>query len=230
MIRKLFIYSLLLALISCSNEKLCDENLQKSFTTKAEIVDGKKMEIIIPSEGLQNFINNYIVFENNKYRVTANKSEALAMGIESSAYDEICKEIINCNKMLADIIEECSKRSDIKSVKIINCNNINYHTENISTTKSTDMPSGVINTSGQETRSMDFVAPTEMKSIYAHCFSYVALLAGHTVLVEVSGEVKIGTRLGNGYVTVELPMSNVSGIVSFRTTDSNGGRCSWRGI
>lgn len=68
-----------------------------------------------------------------------------------------------------------------------------------------------------------------MKGIKCYCQAKVALYATHFVSTKALGSAVVRSRQGNGDLSVPLDAYHTYFSVSYATTDSNGGRCSWNG-
>lgn len=91
----------------CSQENYVDnesfnhdkkENLMSSYSQLMEVknLDAKKMPM--PNDALKEFINSYVLFEDNQYRITISDQNAAKLGISDYVYDEICDAIENGNE------------------------------------------------------------------------------------------------------------------------------------
>ena len=234
----------------CSQENYLDnesfnhdkkENLMSSYSQLMEVKNLDAKKIPMPNDALKEFINSYVLFEDNQYRITISDQNAAKLGISDYVYDEICDAIENGNDIITEIIEEYSSRSDIKYINInsnLSVNNINTQVDNIiplvknRSETPIPLPSGILTSIGGEVVSTGCFAPIDMRAVYAKCYSYIALLPMHIVTVEAFGGVQIGTQFSNfGEVTVSLPASNTNCTISYCTTDANGGgRCVWKGV
>ena len=237
--------SIAVLLISCSNDNILDDynNTTQSFThirvKKIKDENGRSRSVTVPVGPLADFINNYIVFEDNQYYISISKTEAINFGIDAAEYDEVANSIKEGNKLLADIIEEYSKRDDIKSINIYNCNSqpaIDLNAVKSMPTLSepgsgtVKFPHGLITTIGQEEGSTTFESPLEMKGVSANCFSNSAMIPCQTLMTECWGQVNVASKFGYSCdLYAKIAVSGSMCTVKYRTTDSNGGKCSWYG-
>lgn len=138
--------------------------------------------------------------------------------------------------MLNEIIEEYSNRDDIESITITDDNQQDLSVTDMiplaqTRSESKSFPAGSLSTMGQEEASTTFFAPEYMKAVNASCYSSGAIITVQTVTTEALGVANVGTKLTNfGTITVSIAASNTNCKVKYRTMDSNGGRCSWKGI
>ncbi|MGJ1203842.1 hypothetical protein [Sphingobacterium lactis] len=96
------------------------------------------------------------------------------------------------------------------------------------------MPSGNLSSNGQETVGAGFFAPFGATKVRFTCKANAAPLAFYTCRTHSFGITKTGSGTGSAFVStvvdVALAASNVNASVDFRTSDPNGGVCSWQVI
>lgn len=180
--------------------------------------------------------NHFIKMVDGEYHITINKTEAKEYGISETIYDQVEHNIQVGNELIRSTIASSLSRSG-KNFKIT-ITDCTYDTipeyettiQSIETLSNSEiptrpMPSGSITTSDQNYGYGSCFAPSEMKQIRANCFSYVALAATHLVSTKTLGYERIETRVS----VVPLAFSNIDCYISYKTSDSNGGRCAWKG-
>lgn len=177
---------------------------------------------------------HYVDFIDNQYIINISKEEAVERGISEKSYDDFLNSVTIGNRLLASIIDSC--KSVGKDVMVSTCIYDEYQndTETISIsrlkTRSESLPSGRITTTGQETGKYGFFVPINMKSVDFDCYSYTSPLAMQVVIAESWNIQDIKSSIGQ-HVTMNATFSvtNVPGGVQYKTSDSNGGTCAWRG-
>lgn len=220
-------------IIVCSCSKSIDDNFNSMEKQKAE--------------ALLFIENKLIVMEDNQYSITISKEEALEYGISNDVYEIVLKEVVKANELINSIIKEAKTKSlNGDAIIVEDCTydeieivgdfpvvktNSEGETGNIGggIGTGTNLPSGLIKTSGVGFEYNSCYAPSRMSSEYAHCYSNVAPLPAHVVTTTTLGSTVTKSRMGSGYLTVDLSASNTSCSVGFSTTDSFGGQCAWKG-
>lgn len=94
------------------------------------------------------------------------------------------------------------------------------------------LPSGYLESNGQEAVGAGFFAPSGSKKVRFVCAANAALTPGFTCRTHSFGITKQKTAIGLlgtwTTIDVDLAASNVNASVDFRTTDSNGGNVTGR--
>lgn len=213
-------------LTSCENEimKSIESNSVEQGYTRAEV---DKQEETISSCELQ--------FINNQYSIIS-KDEALKKGVSAKDYDILKFSIAKANVLIANVVSDLENEG--YNVKIVDFSNQSFFdiasmVEQLATREEGELPSGTLETSNQTPKSEIHFAPIQMVGVRVNCIAHVALSACHVVTTKYAGDsVIVGTSIGPGYrtFTVAISMSNTNFEISYRTTDSNGGKCVWQGV
>lgn len=184
------------------------------------------------------FIDNHLIeFNGIEYSINKSFEEVEEFGISKEGYDAMTKQILSNNIFLKDIIDDISKNStntilvdDCTYDKTDNLVAVELNIPIIKTlSENGNIPSGSISTSGQEESGDSFFAPSSISSVDCNCFANVAPAAVHIVKTYSFGVTKVSSRVSNGNVNVSLAASNITCSISYQTSDSNGGKCSWVG-
>ena len=229
--RNLFFLTLLLFIVSCENSIVSfgEEDTLQEIINDIQTRNMDYEEFVHPLiEG------HYVDFVNNQYEVTISKDEAIEIGISADSYDEFLELVSKTNNLIQETIEECVETSDT----VIVVSNL-YDTPNsyvnlpIAKTRAeptNTMPSGTIQTNGQEEGMNPMTLPREMKFVICDCYARAAPAAGHVVTTKVFGGTKVGTGIGQHTgIKVGVSASGTVGGIYYKTTDSNGGICAWMG-
>lgn len=177
-----------------------------------------------------------VTFKKDHYTIVSKKS-ALKQGVNEETYDLLKQSVDEANEMLSNILD--SLRNQGYRVEIIDSStesktDIASSVENLTRGEDgTGLPSGVIETHDGTAESETHFAPPQQTAVRADCIGRVALCPSHTVITTYAGgNAKVKTKLGSGNVTIIVPisMSNANFGISYQTSDSNGGICSWCGI
>lgn len=176
-----------------------------------------------------------ISFKDGEYQI---KSKKQYRGVISdSAYKITYDAVESMNSMLALIKRDLVSRG--YNVTFVDCSygltpnlsQLEKMAPTESDIKPVQMPRGKLESDDNSTVYGTFTAPYGQAGVYANCFAKVALGAGHAVTTTYAHKnAQVGTRLGNGSITVPIPMSNTIIGIEYRTTDANGGKCSWVGV
>ena len=173
--------------------------------------------------------------------------------LSEQEFDAIIVDIQKANDILREIIADLKQDSSIKHIYIVDKDsNLFYdvYDEKYTSTVlyqidssvyyspsikyrseiSPGIPKGYIETDGSENKSQGGIwAPNGLQGIESNCQAKVATFATHFVTTRALGTAIVNSRAGNGTLRVPLDASNMYFTVSYATTDSNGGRCSWSG-
>lgn len=217
----------LLLLLSCTNSihdiEITDSN--QNIATKVINYTEQTHPLI---EG------RFVDFVNNQYVITITKEEALAEGISEKEYDDFFKTITEGNFILTEIIDSCvnAGRDVIVESCIYEDNTVNSAIPILKTAGETVVfPYGTISTIGQEYGYASVeVLPIEMRSVDCSCYSNVAIVPMQVVVASSLGVDNVKSGFGQ-YIKLNVPFSatNVPGGIKYKTTDSNGGKCTWVG-
>lgn len=179
----------------------------------------------------------YVDFVDNKYVITISEEGAILKGFSKESYQEFQHSVVEANKMLDDVINDCLSRGN--KVFVESCLNDNCEKDNfISSIKTRseggteNFPRGTITTSGQEYgRATIDMIPYNMKYVDCDCYSYSAPCPTQVVVTDAFGSSNIKSSIGSqrARIKVMFPVSNVPGGIRYKTTDSNGGICGWVG-
>ncbi len=229
------IYCAVISFISCSEiisiDDIPDSTFEKSELTTKSIADK------ISERELNTFLNNeFITVSSDTLKITIGIDEARNLGYSTEIYKAIETELIKANMIITQMIKDFRKNPSVNNVIVsFEHDSINTGFLTIPPIKmkyeggsSTGNSNGWINTSGSETATQQGWAPYGSKNVSCQCFANVALGAVHIVSVDALGDPIIKSRVGNGSLKVPLDASNIFFHISYATTDSNGGKCSWR--
>ena len=195
----------------------------------------------------------YIKLEKDNFILTVDRVNAYTKNISEQEYDVIFEDTKKANEVLQMIISDLKSDSSIKRIYVADIRSDSFYdvyedkytstllyeiNSNVPDTPSIksrfeysyEIPKGFIETYGSENVSQGGIfAPNGLKGVNCSCQAKVALLATHFVTTSALGTAIVRTRVGNGALSVPLDASNMNFTISYATTDSNGGRCSWSG-
>ena len=177
--------------------------------------------------------NQYVAYVDDQYVITISKEEALEIGITCEQYEQLDSALREGNKLLKSVIEECQQSSKKVTTRTLQYDDVMINTRTLKTrteSGATGLPSGVLETMGQEAASTGLDLPIEMRSVVCNCYARAALLPMHVVTTSSFGDTQIGSKLGYSVnIQVNFSANNTVGGITYRTTDSNGGICAWQG-
>ena len=214
--------------IACSNDEDSDDVL---FVKNKGIVVSEET-----SGQLKSIYDSRIIcFSGSHYFLTCGAKEAEEFDISDSVYTILQQEIIKANKMIDEIIDQLYTQG-YNNVKIVDCTygkeepNLNK-LERLVPPDAPQMPHGVLTAIDNSPVSTGFHAPYNQVGVKAHCYANTAPLAFHGIITTYAGgSAMTATRMGSGYLTVGIAMSNTTIGLKYQTTDSNGGTCAWQGV
>lgn len=219
---------------SCSkDEDYVDPVHNEILKTEANVIaDADFLEI--PS--YQVILYPYLSLDNNQYSLDISKDEALKKGVTESEYDIVMTELNNTNEVISSVEVDEDNSLELFDPKSISINKLleQQKTDKISKTSRKTLqqnPSGYIDTNGQEEGYDSFFAPYGKTYVRFECLSNAALTPAFVCRTKgLSGQWKSVTKvgvLGKATVDVNIDASNINIGLSFRTSDSNGGKAAW---
>ena len=225
----------LIATNACNKD---DISLTSNLSTQKNQTLETKATISVNESELNSFLNNnFIEINHDTLRINGTKDYFIALGYSYETYDIIKKELTSANIIIREMISELNTQYGINDISVLyendteiplNCNPIPIKYRSESGGGGGNGPTkGVIVTNGQEEGSQRGWAPTGTMHVECQCMSYVALTPVHVVSTRALGSAIIKSRVGTGKLNVPLDASNTYFNISYRTTDSYGGECSW---
>ena len=172
----------------------------------------------------------YLSLVDNQYVLNLTQEEAILLGISDFDYQRITKEIKCTNaeilKHLDDpnfiITEPNAQNEDDTEIPLVSTR--------IKTKTEVSSPR-TIQTSGQEVGTDGGWAPMEAKEVHFNCFTYAAIAPIYQVTTKSLGHTFAKSQVGvigkNILIVVPIAASNTDVTVTFQTSDSNGGMCTW---
>lgn len=235
---------------SCSqDEDILNSNpLSKTdLPSRSEIQESKDLampsyELSLLSEEVKQkraasiILSDYIVLENNQYKLEISEKDAQKLGIKPYLYESIKNDILSTNEAIQEImdngdpIELCDVQAISKAYKKGELN----QSDSADKYSRVAYPSGNITTSGQEDGTASFKTEYEHTKVLFRCRTNAAPTPIYRCTVKAWGETKVGSKIGNVITTTEITVpiaASGSGIVAgltFATSDSNGGYCFWQ--
>lgn len=213
---------------SCTSDSIEDfeyMNLNEQFMTRSSFDTNIQHPLLA---------GRFIEYVDNQYVITISEEDAAKIGVPKEEYDEITESIRRGNEMLKELIDSCNN-SGCKltiSTSMYDENTVDDFVPILRTTEEiTDFPTGRIETNGQESgySTIDKL-PVNMRSVDCHCFSRAALLPMQIVTTSSLGSKQVASGVGPVVkLNVSFAATNVLGSIEYRTSDSNGGICSWKG-
>lgn len=225
----IFIICLCFLCIACSKD-----NSEGSFVNNVmpNTINKGIQDTLIQSneQELQTFIEgNYIQLVGNQFQITINEDEAQNLGFSKATYSIMLDEITDANNILNDIILNLQQDSKIKNI-YVEYESVNNEISNfvaVKTRSETPKTSGLIETFGAEPDSNQGWAPFGAKKVSCFCYAKVSLIAMHFVTTKALGNAIVTSRMGQGSLDATLDASNTYFTITYRTSDSFGGKCSW---
>ena len=240
----------LLSFPSCTqDEDLVDTSVDSGVSVHSEAEIQQAKDLAIPVSELDNLsedvkqkryasirLSEYIVLDGNQYKLDITEQQAQELGIDKFHYELIKNEISSTNKVIAetleggDSIELCDVQAlakEYKSGGVIISDESNNQTR-------VAYPSGNISTVGQEDGTASFQTEREHTKVLFRCRTAAAPTPVYRCTVTAWGEKKIGSKVGSVFTTTEITVpiagsgSGVYADLTFATSDSNGGSCTWQ--
>ena len=211
-----------LILLSCSNE------MKESFdelSTRCASDNGVEMQYALD--------NKVIVFEDQKYRLNNDiiKSDGK---ISMDFIQALKKSLEEANNILENTINELERQGYTVTIEDYTYSqpiSVETRVETLTSNETGGMPRGTITATSNLPVTISCDAPAAMNGVMGHCYSYVALVPVHVLKTTYAGgNAIVGTRIGNGYITVGIPMSGTTINIVYSTSDTNGGICAWEGV
>lgn len=176
---------------------------------------------------------HYVDFIDDQYVITISQKEAKKIGITKESYTEFQNAIIEGNRYLATIVDSLKRtgKNVIGRTSMYDAPKFYSKPRTKSFGEPAHLPSGYIETIGQEHLSQGInKIPNPMASVDGDCYSNVAILPIQVLIAEAWHTQYYSSNIGQHVsLSAGFIVSNVPGSVTYGTSDSNGGRCSWRG-
>ncbi len=188
------------------------------------------MQKTLATEEATFLLADYLVLSDNQYILKLSKKEALDLGISSESYDKALDDIYLVNEEIQKRIADGEENFVLTDpTKVERKKRRDYYVP--VRTKSSEELGGTITTSGQEVGYDGGWAPIGPSKVTFNCISFGAILPLYNVTTKTLGATQTGGGVGvigsNTIFDVGIYATNTSLTVSFRTSDSNGGRCVW---
>ncbi len=180
-------------------------------------------------------LSEYIVLENNQYRLDVSEQEALKLGIASNLYKTIKDEIASTNAIIQKTVEngDTIEMCDVQAVSKAYKNGTLKANDNSNKYTKAALLSGFIKTDGQEDGTACFKTEYGHKEVLFRCRTHVAPTPIYYCAVSAWGTLKKKTMIGNVLTTTNIVVpiaacgSNITAGLTYATTDSYGGYCFW---
>lgn len=180
----------------------------------------------------------YLALNENQYTLNLTEQEALQLRITQQDYLRMLVEIETANQQIQEWLKDSNAEfiltdpNNLDSLMYYDDSDIDSNIRLKSrSSESFGTPSGHIATDGQEVGRDVFFAPSGIRNVTFLCRSNVAITPIYNVTTQSFGITKTGGGIGaigvNSSYTVGIAASNVDVCLTFKTSDSNGGECSW---
>lgn len=165
----------------------------------------------------------HLKLKGDEYLLDLSEEEALEMGVSKRDYEYVLKELESTNKRIQSVKAEYNHELEL------------FDPQNVSKEQRQQaLPSGRITTVGQEAGHDGFVVPRGVSQVKFSCIGNTALTPQFTCKTEVWGGTNYKTKFGSNivYTDIYVPLaasgSGVTAELTFKTSDSNGGKCNWQ--
>ncbi|MDE6090602.1 MAG: hypothetical protein K2G41_07845 [Duncaniella sp.] len=185
-------------------------------------------------------VGEYIVLSDNQYSLELTQQEAEKLGVRDTIYDIVLKEINDINKFVTEQMEKGDTLSlpDIQaSLKRYKNPEIQYKPETFKSKRLSRAGSmkaaGRLESFSNEPVQATFKAVSGTTEVVFWCVPKVAIFPIYVCSVSAFGATNSKTLISaigcnrTTSVTVPASGSDVIATVEFRTSDMNGGYCSW---
>lgn len=217
----------------------------QSCDNEEDIVNNQNVDIVqVGDSFVEKSIaeaSKYVKLINNRYVWNMDKRTALHIGLSSEQIRQIELDIEAVNQQISiwEIQEAPYFLTDPESKSTILFNSNVPSEHNFSevirlksgNSESGNMPSGTISTTGQSFGTNGGFAPVGARNAIYNCTARAAITPMYNVKLKNFGTEKATGGIGAlGVIstfTLSLNASNASFEVSFATSDSNGGTCTW---
>ena len=239
-----FIFSLLF--FSCSQKEqnlsstASSEKISTYTASELELSESEFSELTLKQKEQRAAnlkLSEFVSLKDSVYSLTISQKEAEAMGISEEMY----KNALNEMKVANETIAKCNKEgkpitlTDVKSSTQESKKKSNFVSK-LTSSRALGNQYGHIETYGNTEGYDAFMPREQISKVLFNCQSNAAITPVYTCKTYIFGKWNYGTAVGclgvETKVTVLLAASGASltAKLCFATTDSNGGRCNWRGI
>lgn len=239
-----FIFSLLF--FSCSQKEqnlsstASSEKISTYTASELELSESEFSELTLKQKEQRAAnlkLSEFVSLKDSVYSLTISQKEAEAMGISEEMY----KNALNEMKVANETIAKCNKEgkpitlTDVKSSTQESKKKSNF-VSRLTSSRALGNQYGHIETYGNTEGYDAFMPREQISNVLFYCQSNAAITPVYTCKTYIFGKWNYGTAVGclgvETKVTVLLAASGagLTAKLCFATTDSNGGRCNWRGI
>lgn len=177
----------------------------------------------IKKEDVNRAVFHLLRLKGDAYSLDLSLEKANEMGISEGDFKSVLAEIELTNEFIREAKKEPNHELVLHDPQKLDTGSLQQ-----------TMPSGSLSSNGQEQVGTGFFAPSGTMKVRFSCRGGGALTPAFICRTHSFGvtnsKTEIGTFLTWKDIDVDLAASNINVSIDFRTTDSNGGLCNWKGM